>query len=405
MAGTAQLTPDSVLWTFQDAVERLLDVFQLAKTGRQYRLSREAVINCYRDLPSRHPWHYYRRRYAFQTDAQYATGTLTYDHTGGTSERLVTLSGGTWPTNAAYGMLKIGDDHWPVASRLSATTLQLDITSNPGADVAAGTTYTWYRDLYPLPVLCNRIGELCDASDNSFIGQVSPEEALIISRNYASSTAPSPSVFAIVQDPARFHRLCILLAPAPSAQVTYEFMQAASGAPLTVEKYSVGTITTEAASTTVLFNGGSLSSDQHLGAVLRVSGNAAHEPTSLRGTIAADNPYKYQRIITAITDSTHAVVDSSIAETLTAVKYTLSSPLDVEPGAMLTFFWRMCEREFCELLNLPTSDLNQRIGRETQAWLDAKDADRRTSTIETAHQYREADVGGTVLGSVDPSGD
>jgi hypothetical protein len=397
---------EKVLWTFQDAVERLLDLYQETKSGRQHRLTREAVLNAYRDLPHLHDWSYYKRRHVFQTEADYSTGTIAYDHTGGASERLVTLAGGTFPTNAAFGVLNVGDDHWPVAARLSSTTLQLAVDRNPGADIAAGTSYTWYRESYPLPVLANRIGEVADVDDSSYLSYVDPTEALLINRTYGDTTADRPELFTIRNDDRYMNQLCVLFIPPPGSQRTYEFIEDASGAQLTVEKYSTGTASVSSGTATVTIATGVLDSTAHLGAVVRFSADGTNEPTSLRGAFTGtDNPYKYQRVITAIASTTSCTVDAVVATPLSVVKYTISSPIDVENGAMLTLFWRMCEREYAEISNKGVAEVAARRGRELEALLFAKDSDRRTSTIESAHMTGARDHGGFVLGSIDPSGE
>lgn len=88
-----------------------------------------------------------------KTATTYNTGTVSYDHTGGSSERLVTLSGGSFPawvdTDAA---ITIAGVRYPIASVLSSTTLTLNAASstntvnNPGADV--GSTSNWSVSSY-----------------------------------------------------------------------------------------------------------------------------------------------------------------------------------------------------------------------------------------------------------------
>jgi hypothetical protein len=58
--------------------------------------------------------------------------------------------------------------------------------------------------------------------------------------------------------------------------------------------------------------------------------------------MALPNPYIYERRIDSITDSNTLVVDSLIPA-LSGVRYEISDPIDVEPGAMFTAFLRCCE--------------------------------------------------------------
>ena len=88
-----------------------------------------------------------------KTVSSYNTGQVSYDHTGGSSERLVTLTGGSWPgwvsTDAA---ITIAGTRYSIASVPTTTTLTLSATSstdvnNPGTDVSS--TSDWQVEAYP----------------------------------------------------------------------------------------------------------------------------------------------------------------------------------------------------------------------------------------------------------------
>ena len=91
------------LFTYQDAVDHIRDYFDIADldvTSRNYRAALRSVDQAYRDLPRKERWSYYERRFQKTTVAAQSTGTVKYDHTGGTYERQLTLTGATWPTDA-----------------------------------------------------------------------------------------------------------------------------------------------------------------------------------------------------------------------------------------------------------------------------------------------------------------
>ena len=125
------LSPE--FWTYQDAVEWLLDFYgRTTASARDLRMAKRAVDNAYREIAQAHNWRCYRAGYAIHTDADYDTGTITYDHTGGAYERMLTLASGTWPANAAYGELKLsGYGPYPVAARISDTVITLYEDQNP----------------------------------------------------------------------------------------------------------------------------------------------------------------------------------------------------------------------------------------------------------------------------------
>jgi len=392
------------IWTYEDAVERLLDSFEYTKSGKQHRLAREAVLNCYRDLPTKHQWKYYKRRHVLQTSAQYTTGTVAFDYTGGTNERELTLSGGTWPTDAAYGVIQIGNDNWPVASRVSSTVLILDIDRNPGADIASGTAYTWYRESYPLPVLTRRIGEIVDPDDYNALKYVHEELALTLQRGYYGATTDRPEWYTIRNDDRFINSLSVVFGPPPNTQRTYELVEASSGRPLVTEVYSTGTAGVSADSAVVTLTGASLVGAKHLGGILRLTDSTTVLPTSLRGGLSADNPYLYQRVIMSVDSSTQVTVDQVVPETLSGVKFTISSPIDIETGAMTTLFWRMCEREFAELLNADNKELAKRLAAEERALGWGKDADRRSTQIQTAVSPPWGAGAAFLVGDVSPLG-
>lgn len=285
------------LYTFQDALEHLWLMMNPATkppTGRELRLAKMAVLNTYRELPNIHRWEYYKRRQTIRTEARYNTGTITYDHTGGSSERLVTLADGTWPTTAAYGIIKIDDVHYQVESYLTSTTITLGVNSNPGSDVDAGTSYEWYRDAYPLPVNFRRLGEVMDSSNPTGLfplEYVSPDELLVRTRMYNGQTVSQPLWYTIRNDGKYIGSLSILFGRPPRSARTYDCMYEISPRELKTYVESTGTVSCSAGGTTVTGSGTAFS-NIHVGSVIRVPSTGTGLPTSVVGTIdGTDNPY------------------------------------------------------------------------------------------------------------------
>ena len=103
------LTTQEVL-TFQDAVDRLALATGCRATGREYNQLRMAVLDAYKDLPNKHSWSYYKRAFQITTVAPETGKVCAYDHTGGTYERQLTLTTGTWNDQAADGQVVLGDN-------------------------------------------------------------------------------------------------------------------------------------------------------------------------------------------------------------------------------------------------------------------------------------------------------
>jgi hypothetical protein len=89
-----------------------------------------------------HDWSFFRPVVDITTTAPYATGTIAV------SSGVVTLTGGSFPSWAADGVLHINGISYPVASRTSSSVVTI---SNTSLTVAAGTSYKIGRPEVPMP--------------------------------------------------------------------------------------------------------------------------------------------------------------------------------------------------------------------------------------------------------------
>ena len=165
--------------SYHDIVDHLLDYFGGLEDGRNIKMSKRAILSAYRQLPTLYNWSYYYKRGRVTSVAAYSTGTVAYDHAGGTYARQVTLTGGTWPSWAARGIVQISNVSYDVHERKSDTVITLSVNSNPGADLTAGTSYKLSRDAYPLPVDFQSTDQLRNVTKNwTWQSYVSPGEWL-----------------------------------------------------------------------------------------------------------------------------------------------------------------------------------------------------------------------------------
>lgn len=375
---------EEIQWTFQDAVERLLDSFgELAGSGRNERIATEAVLNAYRQFPAYHDWSYYRRSYTFTTTAAYSTGTVIYDHTGnGSGERVFVLTGGTWPTDGAYGYVKIDSVCWPVIKRISGTVLQASEESNPGSDVAS-TTYTWFRSEYPYPVRVRRNGSVLAPDDYSQLPYVGQDQARILQATYYGALSPTPEYHTVQSDDRYVNRLALVLIPAPEDAKTYTYADEVAGIPLSTKSLSTGTASVSAGSTTVTVSSAVLTSD-HKDAIIRFSGSAS-APTSMRGNTLGTNTYTQQRRLVSIDSTTTATMDSSITDAISAKGYTISSLLDMDQRSMLTAFWSLCEWEFSRRMKMAPDKIGLAYQMFQHDLQMAQIEDRRSKEIQSAN--------------------
>lgn len=99
-----------------------------------------------------HDWSFLYKQESIALQDDYSTGTISYDHTGGAYERMITLSGGTWPLWTIEGMIEIDGTDYAIEKVVThGSILRLAENNNPGADVAAGTSYNLHKDDYDLP--------------------------------------------------------------------------------------------------------------------------------------------------------------------------------------------------------------------------------------------------------------
>jgi hypothetical protein len=132
----------------------------------------------------------------------------------------------------------------------------------------------------------------------------------------------------------------------------YDYMYEASPRPLTIEKYATGTVTTSG--TTVTGSDMTFPTDCE-GSIIRF-GTSTYEPTSVVGGYDAsgtwiDNRYAAQRKILGRTSGTVLTIDESLSTEVSAVKYTISDPIDIHTPAMFVAFQRLAEAEFARLVN------------------------------------------------------
>lgn len=362
------LSPD--FWTYQDAVEWLLDFYgRTTASARDMRLAKRAVDNAYREIAQAHNWRFYRAAYTLHTDADYDTGTITYDHTGGTYERMLTLASGTWPANAAYGELKLDSyGAYPVEARKSDTVITLSQDQNPGVDIAAGTSYDWWRTSYPLPIDFQKMAEPLDETDGWGIPglqYMEPEHFFGMTRWWGTTTISQPGAYTIYQD-RRTGLQSIMFGEPPADVRSYGFQYIRRPRPLRVAEYATGTATVVSGATTLEGTGTTWIAD-HVGCIFRLSTNGTQKPTSPFGAIdGTDNPAVLTRVVASRTDADTLALDVASDVSKSACRYTLSDPIDIDWPVMGTYFQRLMEYHLAIL----TNDIKERTTR--RAWAEAE---------------------------------
>lgn len=363
------------IWTFQDAVEHLLDAHELiSREAPHERRARWCILQAYRDLSFRHSWNYFYRQRLMQTVAKQTSSTIDYDHTGGANERQVTLAAGTWPSWAAFGRIIIGDVHYEIDERKSNTILTLREDSNPGADVAAGTSYTLYRSAYPLPANFRKLCAVWDVAQERRLDEVDPVQHHS-SLMHFYDTPQEPWEVMVRSTGEHYGGMHLHFGPPPDTAKTYDLLYQVSPRPLNIDKYSTGTVSITSGSATVTGSGTTFPTDC-AGSIIRFSSSATVPTSAIGGLDGTDNRFVMQSVIKSRDSATALTLEENATVTISAGSgYTISDPLDIEPGAMLTAFLRAAEAEFS--VRAGRKDAPQKLALARQALLEAMEADSR----------------------------
>lgn len=343
---------------------------------------RAAISAAYFELPGRRAWNYFKRHGRILTSEPYSTGTIEYTHTGGTYERQLTLTDGTWPTWAVHGEVTISDVTYRVEDRKSGSVLTLDPAINPGEDIDAGTDYELVRAYYTLPNNFVAMG----TPMLSAWGVLYPVAHDVWLANYsASHSVGTPSLYCVFGDPSLLGNLALYLYPAPVTSEQVDFTYQSRPRPLVQAGYSPdeckGTVSTTADSTAIAGQDTAFN-ESMVGSIIRFSRNAQHPPTALDGF----NPRVDERTIISVPGATSLTVDNGLTQSLAKVQYSISDPLDLEPG-LYTAFLRCCEKHLAILFDLKNTERIERAYE--QAYILAAEQDARDISLRVAGEQFE----------------
>lgn len=317
--------PAPFLSSFSDIIDYLSTQSGSGATTPEQRDVRQACYRAYQKIGTAEDWAFYKRAYRVLLQEPYDTGTVAFDFTGGTYERQLTLSGGTWPAWAAYGKVLIGDVLHEVEARKSNSVITLAEANNPLQDVSS-TSYTLIRTSYDMPGDYRGSWEPIDENRQSRC-YVSPSEWQAMERIWPDMTTafnwtvlPSENSYATWS--LRTHGY-------PSELETLDFLYQGRPRPIKYTGYETnsraGTVTITGGTTTVTGTSTQFTAAM-IGSLLRVSSDTAQYPTG----IADLNPWSEQKVITAVASTTSLTVDSAFASSYSATKYIVADPIDVD---------------------------------------------------------------------------
>lgn len=336
---------DYQLWTLRDLTDHLLDSVALdGATGLHLRRAIRAATAAYLELPGMHEWSYLQRHTQIQTVASQSTGTVTYDHTGGTYERQLTLTGATWPDDVRYYRIFLNGSHYKIAERQSSTVLTLAGDSNPGVDLT-GVTYMLARSIYPLPADFRRAGFPVSLESLGWNPDYVTHGELVHYQDDAAFSS-RPQVFTIRNSDEEYASMVLEFAPYPTTLRTYDLAYTVSPRPVRpfgqAAEYSTGTISVSGLTVT---GSGTTFSQRMVGCVIRFT-TAATVPSGDVGVSEDDVPYEELAIIRSVNSATELTIDRTLNGTYSAKPYSIGDPLDIESQVMLTPLIYLAEMHF-----------------------------------------------------------
>jgi len=330
-----------------DVMDELIDMLGVSATGAPIRAIRRTIQQAVREITAAAKTPYMRKNGRLHLRAPYTTGTVTYDHTGGTYERQLTLVTGVWPTWSEDAAILLDGKVCDVESRKSDTVITLDVNLNPGADLAALTTYSMYPRYYRLPDDFDATSGFW-GEDLCQLGREIPmDEMMALTRYYTDSGTVKCYAIGGIQD--LVGHLGVFVYPKADAVATLDFSYYRKPREI---RYTgkdaadyVGTFSVSTASTTLTGTSVSLSSKM-VGSIVRI-GDATNVPTGLGGAY----PYVDERIIHGVSGN-NLVVDRVPTATTAAAKYCVTDYIDIDPVFYDAFLAR-CRYDLAVQRNLP----------------------------------------------------
>ncbi len=355
---------------YKDLIDHARDFGGAPIQRANSRLLYQAVQSAVRMVVHARPWNFLRRLGRITLDATYSSGTVTYDHTGGTYERMVTLTGGTWPSWAADGMIEIDSTHYLVEDRKSDTIITLRADHNPGADIATATSYNLDHVIYQLPDDLLTSGKL-------FINRIWPELEIVPLSEWlrlfhlGGVRAGQPYFVAVGQDPDHPGRYAFFISPSALNSQSIEFFYQADLRTLRVSGENnadkQGTVTISG--TTVAGTGTNFKS-YHKGCLLRLGWDAARPATGWNG----DNPPHDEVVVKGVDSPTQLTLVSAPTGTYSGASYYLTDPVDV-PKPFENAIYRAIELQLSQAYDLGR-DLGALYTAYNKAFMQAAENDR-----------------------------
>lgn len=314
-----------LILTVQDCFDYAIAYEQGHSISADRAILATVLHSAYMELGQEFDWTFLWKQGRIFLKAPITTGTASYVHTGGASERLVTFSASVLTDEMANWSVRIGGVPCRIEGILSSTRCTLEPTLNPGRDIPAGSPYRLYPAYYVLPNDFKRLAQ--PRADSSGWGLIERRYDEILALERDDDITGTPVCYCIRGIEDLYGSMGLWVYPASDSDGTLDFIYERRPREIRYTGYraqeKAGTVSV---SGQVVTGTGTAFEPDMVGSIIRISGSAS-TPTGWRG----NNPYVVQRSIVSVTSATQLVLDSPVSNSLTGAGYTISDPVDIDP--------------------------------------------------------------------------
>jgi len=327
--------------TYRDLAQRIIVRMGLGASDRELLQVKTAVVDAYRDLVNMHPWRHYTRQIYFRTSATQSF-TVSYDHTGGSNERQLTITGaGSWPSDILDSDIRIGNEMYEVERSVSSTVITLSASSNPGADTTGSCTVSRARYMLPFPI--RQVNEVWQADGNIRLVYVPVTDIGTETSIYDEESTPWSFTLQASRNTPGATELRLL--PAPTESKNYQVTCEIRPWPLKTYEVSGADGAGSNGATTFTSAGASFRSDI-VGSVIRLSSTSAKPGSSLESE-ANRTDAVFSSIIRKVTNATTLELVDPLPQAFSTCGYSISDMIDIEPASMLSYLESLTLEKFC----------------------------------------------------------
>lgn len=292
---------------------------------------RISINDALRELWGEHTWSWYQGQTVMQFDAPYETGTVTFDY----STLRFALTGGTWPSWTAYGVIRVGSKYARVMTRVSDTVIQIETGTSFLENISSATSFKIYRNEYPMDANIRKMSYLyIQESGYRNMRYVPPSEFRSI---IPGALGNAPVHYTVQRDRNVLGGLVMVVWPFPNRGYTIRYSYIRLPYDVSVWGETTGKISCTVDGTSVTGSGTAFES-LHVDRILRVGRDNVNTPTQRYG----QSPCSHETMITVVNSATDLTVDPVHTATRDNVKYIISDLIDIDEPIMRSVFTQQC---------------------------------------------------------------